>query len=73
MDISIEATLRTGTIKGEIPDFYKTSWFREFEALSRMVKVRGSCDKPFKRYSRLKKKLTFERPHGTEIRNVIEL
>ena len=24
-------------------DFYKTSWFVEFEALSRMVKVRGSC------------------------------
>ena len=40
--------------KGEAQDFYKTSWFVEFEALSRMVKVRGSCDKPFNRYSRLK-------------------
>ena len=40
--------------KGEVHDFYKTSWFVEFEALSRMVKARGSCDKPFKRYSRLK-------------------
>ena len=41
-------------LKGEVHDFYKISWFVEFEALSRMVKVRGSCDKPFKRYSRLK-------------------
>ena len=41
-------------LKGEVHDFYKTSWFVVFEALSRMVKVRGSCDKPFKMYSRLK-------------------
>ena len=53
------------TFKGEVHDFYKTSWFIEFEALSRMVKVRGTCDKPFKRYSRLKK-LTFERLQGTD-------
>ena len=51
-------------IEGEVHDFYKTSWFVEFEALSRMVKVRGSCNKPFKRYSRLKN-LLCERPHGT--------
>ena len=50
--------------KGEVHDFYKTSRFVEFEALSRMVKVRGSCDKPFKRYSRLKN-LLCERPQGT--------
>ena len=37
-----------------------------------MVKVRGSCGKPFKRYLGLKK-LAFERPRGTEIRDVIEL
>ena len=36
-----------GAIKGEVHGFYKTSWFVEFEALSRMVKVQGSCDKPF--------------------------
>ena len=41
-------------VEGEVNDFYKTSWFVEFEALSRMVKVRGSCDKPFKRHPRLK-------------------
>ena len=40
-------------LKGEVHDYYK-AWFVEFEALSRMVKVRGSCDKPFKRYLRLK-------------------
>ena len=52
------------SFKGEVHDFYKTSWFVEFEALSQMVKVRGSCDKPFKRYSRLKN-LLCERPQGT--------
>ena len=51
-------------IKGEVHDFYKTSWVVEFEALSRMVKVWGSCDKPFKRYSWLKN-LLCERPQGT--------
>ena len=59
-------------INGEVRDFYKTSWSIEFEALSRMVKVRGSWDKPFKRF-RDRKKLTFEHPQGTEIRDVIEL
>ena len=38
-------------VKGEVHDFYKTSWFIEFEALSRMGKVQGSCDMPIKRYS----------------------
>ena len=51
-------------VKGEVHDFYKTSWFVEFEVLNQMVKVRGSCDKPFKRYSRLKN-LLCERPQGT--------
>ena len=37
-----------------------------------MVKVRGTCNKTFKGYLRLKK-LAFERPQGTEIRDVIEL
>ena len=50
--------------KGEVHNFYTTSWLLEFEALSRMVEVRGSCDKPFKRYSRLKN-LLCERPPGT--------
>ena len=35
-------------LEGEVHDFCKTSWFVEFKALSRLVKVRGSCDKPFK-------------------------
>ena len=49
------STLMGGScLKGEVHDFYKTSWFVELEALSRMVKVRGSCDKPFKGYLRLK-------------------
>ena len=51
-------------LNGEVHNFYKTSWYVEFEALSRMVKMRGSCDKPFKRYSRLKN-LLCERPQGT--------
>ena len=55
--------LCTCTVKGEVHDFYKTSWFVEFEALSRMVKVQGSCDKPLNRYSRLKN-LPCERPQG---------
>ena len=52
---TVEVIILTGRkFKGEVHDFYKTSWFVEFEALSRMVKVRGSCDKPVKGYSRLK-------------------
>ena len=39
-------------LKGKFMIFTKTSWIVEFEALSRMVKVRGSCDKPLKRYFR---------------------
>ena len=50
--------------EGEVHDFYKTLWFVEFKALSLMVKVWGSCDKPFKRYSRLKN-LLCEHPQGT--------
>ena len=58
-------------LNGEIHDFYKTSWFVEFEALSRMVKVRGSCDKPFKRNSRLKN--YFVNALRAQIHDVIEL
>ena len=50
----LSAILLLWAVKGEVHDFYKTSWFVEFEALSQMVKVRGSCNKPFKRYSQLK-------------------
>ena len=46
----ITLTARLATLKGEVHDFYKPSWFVEFEAPSWMVKVRGSCDKPFKRF-----------------------
>ena len=53
-------------LKREVHDFYKTSWFVEFEVLSRMVNVRGSYDKPFKRYSRLKN-LLCECPQGTTL------
>ena len=52
--VFIGTNINVSLVEGEVHDFYKTSWFVEFEALSRMVKVRGSCDKPFKRYSRLK-------------------
>ena len=38
-------------VKEEVHDFYKTSWFIEFETLSRIRKVQGSCDMPLKRYS----------------------
>ena len=59
MGHAVSVMLRCGrernVFKEEVHDFYKTSWFIEFEALGRMLEIRGLCDKPFKRYSRLKK------------------
>ena len=48
MTLESQLDKKMNSLEGEVHDFYKTSWFVEFEALSRMVKVRGSCDKPFK-------------------------
>ena len=50
--LDLEAFDFRNVLKGEVHDFYKTSWFKEFEALSRMMEVRGSCAKPFKRLQR---------------------
>ena len=69
---------RIALVKGEVHEFYRTSWFVEFEALSQMLKLLDSCDKPFKRYSRSKlmagtAHLTQQSHTSTYPRDVIEL
>ena len=70
VDFDTALTLETH-VEGDVYDIYKTSWFIMFEALSWMVMVRGSCDKPFKTYSRLENFLC-EHP-SAQIRDVIDL
>ena len=65
LSLSLSLFLSLFFFNGEVHNFYKTSWFVEFKALSRMVKVRGLCDKLFKRYSRLKLTIGLAPTHVT--------